>query len=119
MRERASFSERDQIRQARAQKSRRKFAARFPRENVLYGLYRGCIVRYSCTVEVKSEIRTVGTFPKVCTCCFVAEQCTEIEGQFGTVSRSFAEGERPYNSIDCWYFSFDCGTFISVFFRLL
>ena len=77
--------ERDQIRQARAQKSRRKFAARFPRENILYGLYRGCTVRYNHTTEVKSEIRTVGTFPKVCTCCFVAKQCTEIEGQFGTV----------------------------------
>ena len=56
----------------------------FQEKNVLYGLYRGRTVRYSRTAEVKSEIRTVGTFPKVCTCCFVAEQCTEIEGQFGT-----------------------------------
>ena len=57
----------------------------FQEKNVLYGLYRGRTVRYNRTAEVKSEIRTVGTFPKVCTCCFVAKQCTEIEGQFGTV----------------------------------
>ena len=85
-RERASFSERE-IRFVKLGHRNRgeSLLHVFQEKNVWYGLYRGRTVRYSRTAEVKSEIRTVGKFPKVCTCCFVAEQCTEIECQFGTV----------------------------------